>query len=143
MGSHLAVQQLTVIALFMRSHIASAAIACDYTRLEALGRERGTFRFGPGGSASAYWRTEEALGHRPLASLVRLFRLPYAKVGNAYLWPSAARGHPATSAWNALVRAGLLTREQAADQRAHGNVYTGWRAVITGDGDWLSYTFGR
>ena len=132
MSGRVATQGITIRALIVRSRIASYATGCDYERLEALGREHGTFRFGPGASPSAYWRSEEALGHKPLATL-----------GGSYVWPAAAKGHPTPSAWNALVGAGVLSRAQAAGQRAHGNVYTGWRVVITSEGDWLSYTSGH
>jgi hypothetical protein len=143
MSGRVATQGITIRALIVRSQIASYATGCDYERLEELGREHGTFRFGPGASPSAYWRREEALGHKPLGSLVKVLQLPHATLGGSYVWPAAAKGHPTPSAWNALVGAGVLSRAQAAGQRAHGNVYTGWRVVITSEGDWLSFTSGH
>lgn len=143
MSSQIVAQNVTIQAMLVRSQIVSDATGCDYTRLEQLGREHGTFRFGPGSSAQAYWQSQETLGHKPLGSLIRILRLPYTSLGGGYLWPAAAKGHPSAAAWRALVGAGVLTKAEAASQRAHGNVYTGWRAVITPDGDWLSFTLGR
>ena len=142
MSSVIGSQHVTARASFARSLIAAAAASCDYARLEHVGRENGTFRFGPGSSASAYWRHEEELGHRPLASLIRILRLPYALLGGAYVWPSAARPHPSPNDWALLVRAGVLTGAEAAAERSHGNRYTGWRAAVTPDGDWVSFTRG-
>jgi len=143
MSSQIVAQNVTIQAMLVRSQIVSDATGCDYDRLEQLGREHGTFKFGSGSSAAAFWRNQETLGRKPLGSLIRILRQPYASLGGSYLWPAAAKGHPSAAAWSALVRAGILTRAQAATQRAHGNVYAGWRAVITPDGDWLSFTAGR
>lgn len=143
MSNRMAAQDVTIQAMLVRSLIVSDATGCDYERLEKLGREHGTFRFGARGSAATYWRKEEGLGHKPLASLLRILRLPYTMVGGSYVWPAAVKGHPSAATWSALVRAGVLTRAEAAIERTHGNVYRGWRAAITPDGDWVSFTPNR
>jgi hypothetical protein len=128
-----------------RQRIVAAAIACDYAKLERIGRERGSFSFsfGGGSSATAYWRAEEKRGGKPLATLVRILRLPVTRnETRAYAWPSAYTDHPTRADWDALVRAGVLTRAQATAQRTHGNVYYGYRAAIAKNGDWQFFVAG-
>jgi hypothetical protein len=138
-------QKLPAAVASTRQRIASAAVACDFEKLERIGKEKGGFSFTYGGekSAAAYWRAQEARGAKPLATLVKLLRLPVTRneVG-AYAWPSAYTTHPKAADWNALVRAGLITRAQATKSQKSDNIYYGYRAAITRSGDWQFFVAG-
>lgn len=69
--------------------------------------------------------------------------VPYAAEADdstpaTFVWPRVQTGDWATSdeAWQEVVDAGLVTAEEAADMRAAGAGYLGWRLAITGDGTW-------
>ena len=130
---------------FVRGGIAAAAVACDFEKLERIGREQGSFSFTFGGerSAAAYWRAQERRGERPLAILVKILSLPATRneVG-AFAWPSAYTTHPKPADWDALVRAGLVTRAQATKAQRTDNVYYGHRTAITRSGDWQFFIAG-
>jgi hypothetical protein len=129
----------------VRQRIVNAAVACDYATLERIGKEKGGFSFSFGGerSAAAYWRTLEARHARPLALLVAILKLPVTRnESHAYAWPSAYTAHPTLADWNALVRAGVLTRVEADAERRGGNVYYGYRTAITPAGDWQFFIKG-
>ena len=138
-------QKLPPAVASTRQRIASAAVACDFEKLERIGKERGSFSYTFGGerSAAAYWRTQERNGGRPLAILVKILGLPVTRneVG-AFAWPSAYTTHPKPGDWDALVRAGLVTRAQATKSQRMGNVYYGHRTAITRSGDWQFFIAG-
>lgn len=101
-----------------RQVILAHAAACDYAGLERIGRQEGGFRFsfGPGRSAPAYWRAEEARGTHPMASLVQALRGPFLRSrSGVYFWPKTPKGY----------------------------AYTGWRLAITDEGDWQYFVRGR
>ena len=104
-------QKLPRAVASTRQRIASAAVACDFEKLERIGKERGSFTFGGERSAATYWRAQERKGKRPLAILVKILGLPvtHNEVG-AFAWPSAYTTHPKPADWDAVVRAGLVTR---------------------------------
>ncbi len=138
-------QKLPAAVASTRRRIASAAVACDFEKLERIGKEQGGFSFTFGGerSAAAYWRAQERKGERPLAILVKILGLPVTRneVG-AFAWPSAYTTHPKPADWDALVRAGLVTRAQATEWQRSGNVYYGHRTAITRSGDWQFFISG-
>ena len=138
-------QKLPPAVASTRQRIASAAVACDFEKLERIGREKGSlhFSFGSETSAAAYWRAQEGRGEKPLAALVKILKLPAARneVGN-YAWPSAYTAHPKASDWDALVRAGIVTRAQATQAQNSDNVYYGYRTAITRSGDWQFFIAG-
>lgn len=145
MSAKLPAQKLSPQARAMRQRIVAAAVACDYARLQQLGNQgqRLTFSYGGEKSAAAYWRKLEAKGQKPLATLVRILRLPVTRnETGAYAWPSAYRQRPTMRDWDLLVRAGVLTRAQADAQRRHGNVYYGYRTAIRANGDWQFFVAG-
>ena len=145
LSTKLPTQKLSPATAAMRQRIVNAAVACNYARLQQLGNGGQKLQFSYGGekSASAYWRKLEAKGQKPLATLVRILRLPVRRneVG-AYAWPSAYTMHPTKRDWDLLVRGGVLTRTQADNQRLHGNVYYGYRAAIRANGDWQFFVSG-
>jgi hypothetical protein len=138
-------QKLPAAVSATRQRIASAAVACDFEKLERIGREQGgfTFTFGSEKSAAALWRSEESHAGNPLATLVKILKLPVTRneVG-AYVWPSAYTTHPEAADWNALVRAGLITRAAATKAQKSDNVYYGYRAAIARSGDWQFFVAG-
>lgn len=73
-----------------------------------------------------------------------LTQTPYAaeaddSVPATFAWPRVHTGDwaDADEAWQEVVDAGLLTADEAADMRAGGSGYLGWRLGISGDGTWL------
>jgi hypothetical protein len=60
----------------------------------------------------------------------------------AYAWPSAYTAHPKPSDWDALVRAGLVTRAEATKAQKRDNVYYGYRTAITRSGAWQFFIAG-
>ena len=145
LSTKLVAQKLPAAVASTRRRIAAAAVACDFEKLERIGREQGSFSFTFGGerSAAAYWRAQERRGERPLAILVKILSLPATRneVG-AFAWPSAYTTHPKPADWDALVRAGLVTRAQATKAQRTDNVYYGHRTAITRSGDWQFFIAG-
>jgi hypothetical protein len=145
LSANLPAQKLPAAVAAVRQRIASAAVACDFEKLERIGKEKGGFAFTFGGakSAAAHWRAQEAGGAKPLATLVKILGLPVTRneVG-AYAWPSAYTAHPKAADWNALVRAGVLTRAKATKAQQSDNVYYGYRTAITRTGDWQFFVAG-
>jgi hypothetical protein len=145
LSTTLPAQKLPAPVAATRKRIVAAAVACDFAKLERIGKEKGSFSFTYGGakSAAAFWRAEEARGAKPLATLVKILGLPVTRneVG-AYAWPSAYTTHPKPADWNALVRAGLITRAQATKAQKSDNVYYGHRTAITRSGDWQFFVAG-
>jgi hypothetical protein len=138
-------QKVPAAVARVRQRIVNAAVACDYAALERIGKEKGSFSFSFGGerSAAAYWRRLEARRARPLAMLVAILKLPVTRnETRSYAWPSAYTAHPTLADWNALVRAGVLTRVEADAERRGGNVYYGYRTAITPAGDWQFFIKG-
>ena len=138
-------QKLPAAVASTRRRIVEAAVACDFTKLERIGKEQGGFSFSFGGekSAAAYWRSQENNGHKPLAVLVKILGLPVTRnETGSYAWPSAYTTHPKAADWNGLVRAGVITRAEATKARGSGNVYYGYRAAITRSGDWQFFIAG-
>ncbi|MEB3329209.1 MAG: hypothetical protein VKQ33_08270 [Candidatus Sericytochromatia bacterium] len=122
-----------------RTHgaILAAARDCDYDRLERLGREGRpgfTFTFGTERSAAAFWRREEAAGHRFLGRLIRILRLDFGRDGQTYIWPAVFARSATAEDWNALLP--IFGRRQIVTWRDHEG-YTGLRVGIAADGDWL------
>jgi hypothetical protein len=145
LSATLPAQKLPAKVASVRSRIARAAVACDYAALQRIAYEKDgfTFSFGAEGSAAAYWRAQERRGDKPLLKLVRILSLPVTRnEAGAYAWPSAYTTHPTAKDWNAVVRAGVLTRKQADQMRRAGNVYYGYRAAITKSGDWQFFVAG-
>lgn len=72
-----------------------------------------------------------------------LTRTPYAAEADdatpaTFVWPRVHTGDwaDADEAWQEVVEAGLLTADEAAEMRAAGTGYLGWRLGISGDGTW-------
>jgi hypothetical protein len=138
-------QKLPAAVASTRERIFLAATACDFEKLERIGKEKGSFHFSFGNdkSAASFWRAQERRGAEPLATLVKILKLPVTRneVGG-YAWPSAYTAHPRPADWDALVRAGLVTRAQATKAQKSGNVYYGYRTAITRSGDWQFFIAG-
>ena len=145
LSATLPAQQLPAKVASVRTRIAKAAVACNYTALQRIAYERDSFTFSYGSerSAAAYWKQQEARGDRPLARLVKILRLPVTRnEAGAYAWPSAYTTHPKAKDWDALVRAGIYTRAEVTRMRKGGNVYYGYRTAITRGGDWQFFVAG-
>jgi hypothetical protein len=128
-----------------RRRIAAAAVACDFAKLEQMGKEHPGFSFTFGGerSAAAVWRAAETRGAKPLATLVKILALPVTRTAaGAYAWPSAYTAHPKPSDWDALVRAGVVTGAEASKAQKRDNVYYGYRTAITRSGNWQFFIAG-
>jgi hypothetical protein len=141
----LPVQKLPPRVASMRARIARAAVACDYGRLERLARERGRsfeFSFGSGTSPATYWRKlEQSRQGDPLAKLVRILRLPFARYRpGGYAWPSAYRAMPTEADWNALLA--VYSRAEVNRMRRSRIGYFGYRAGISRSGDWQFFVEG-
>jgi hypothetical protein len=145
LSTKLPTQKLPAAVASTRKRIVEAAVACDFAKLERIGKEKGGFNFSYGGekSAAAYWRAEEARGAKPLVTLVKILGLPVTRnEAGAYAWPSAYTTHPKPADWNALVGAGLITRAEATKAQKRDNVYYGYRTAITRSGDWQFFVAG-
>ena len=138
-------QKLPPRVASMRTRIARAAVACDYAGLERLARERGRsfeFSFGGGSSPAAYWRQlEQSRQDDPLAKLLKILRLPYARYRlGGYAWPSAYRAKPTEADWKALLA--VYSRAEVNRFRRSGIGYYGYRAGIARSGDWQFFVAG-
>lgn len=145
LSTRLPAQKLPAAVASARRRIVEAAVACDFTKLERIGKEQGGLSFGFGGekSAAAYWRSQESKGRKPLAVLVKILGLPVTRnETGSYAWPSAYTAHPKAADWDALVRGGVLTRAEATKSQRSGNVYYGYRTAITRSGDWQFFIAG-
>jgi hypothetical protein len=129
----------------LRLRIVAAARRCDYAALERIGNEGGTklaFSYGGYRSAAAYWKALERTGAKPapMAALVKIFAMPWARNEGFYVWPSAHRRHPTERDWQALR---TLYSAAQIEQMRHGGIgYIGYRAGITPAGDWVYFISG-
>lgn len=145
LSTRLPAQTLPTTVASARRRIVEAAVACDFAKLERIGKEQGglSFSFGGEKSAAAYWRSQESKGRKPLALLVKILGLPVTRnETGSYAWPSAYTAHPKAADWDALVRSGVLTRAEASKSQRNGNVYYGYRTAITRSGDWQFFIAG-
>jgi hypothetical protein len=131
----------------VRRRVFDAAVACDYETLEQIALEQGegfTFSYGGGASAAEYWRTlEEAGTDEPMRILATILTLPFTRnESGSYAWPTAYQESPSEADWQALVDAGISTREQVDQMKAQGTGYLGYRTAITADGDWQFFVAG-
>lgn len=128
-----------------RKAIFQAALACDYDTLGSLASQDGfNYTFGETGDPAAYWRRveQEKQQDMPMATLVRILSLPYARNElKWYAWPSAYQEHPSAADWQALVDAHLYPADEVAQMRAAGS-YLGWRTAIRPDGAWMFFVAG-
>ena len=139
-------QELPAEVTDVRKRIFDAAIACDYDTLRQIALEKGagfTFSYGGEADASDYWRSLEEEGtEKPMRALATILTLPYTRnESGSYAWPTAYSERPTEEAWQALVDAGLYSREQI-DTMKTGGSYLGWRTAITADGDWQFFVAG-
>jgi len=132
----------------VRQRVFGAAVACDYDTLEQIALEEGegfTFSYGagPDDSAAAHWRDLEETGaEEPMRVLATILTLPSARnESGSYAWPTAYSEAPTDEAWQALVDAGLYSREEI-DSMMAGGMYLGYRTAITADGDWQFFVAG-
>src|SRR4051812_3269877 len=135
MSTRLPAQKLPKAVAAMRQRIVNLAVTCDYAGLQRLGNQGQdlAFSYGQATSAAAYWKNLERLKGYPLATLVRILRLPVTRnEARWYAWPSAYTAHPTLRDWNLLVSSGVLTQKQAKAERAHGS-YLGYRLAIRPD----------
>jgi hypothetical protein len=131
-----------------RRAILEAAVSCDFDRLESLALE-GTTAFAYGSEDSlgpaAHWRALEAVGEEPIARLVRILDLPWARETYeleprvSYLWPSAFRD--GATGFDLMALEGHYSGEEIARFIEQGS-YTGARAGITEEGDWWFFIAG-
>lgn len=120
-----------------------AALRCDEQLLATAAAESATtLTFGeadpyeffglPEGDDRIYWVIATLLTQTPHAA--------QADDSNpaTFVWPRVHTGDwaEADEAWQEVVDAGLLTADEAADMRAGGSGYLGWRLGISGDGTW-------
>jgi hypothetical protein len=134
----------------MRADIVEAAVHCDYEGLDLLaldGSPTFNYSFGepsesPGARPGAYWEEQEERDEPVLATMVRLFRLPYAQttIDEAiFVWPSAAGEGPSDEDWAAVEREfGIRTVEGWRSPEG----YLGPRIGVTTRGDWIFYVAG-
>ena len=129
-----------------RRAIATAAIACDYPTLEALGGTDLNTSFGGGGFQNIpLW---EGQGEGQLGTLIELFDTPFATqdfedLPRYYVWPSAF----VYDSWEEIPPADLealrtVYTEEELDQIAAFGSYAGWRIGITEDGEWRFFVAG-
>ncbi|HUH16003.1 MAG TPA: hypothetical protein VML35_08980 [Gaiellaceae bacterium] len=142
-------QDLPAEVAEVRQRVFDAAVACNYDTLEQIALERGegfTFSFGGGDSAAAFWRDVEEAGTEeplPMRALAQILALPYTRnEAGSYAWPTAYDESPEEADWQALVDAGLYSREELELMQTQGTGYLGYRTAITPDGDWQFFTAG-
>ena len=133
-----------------RRSIVAAATACDFDRLADLALAgRFTYSFGDSGEPGAHWRREEVTGN-PLQVLVELLNRPSGRrpagdthTRTQYVWPRAY----AYDTWAEVpadARAELEPIYGPADFENFERFgsYSGYRAGISTDGDWLFFVAG-
>jgi hypothetical protein len=128
-----------------RDAIVAAAHARDYGALEAL-LDPATFSysFGEEGDPIGYWRELEDVGEVPILGdyLPGFLAMPFAKLGDIYVWPSVHAKLPKT--WipqDTDPLASFYTQEELESFRQLGS-YLGWRVGIREDGTWLYFVSG-
>lgn len=128
----------------MRAAIARAAVRCDFAELQRL-TERGDTPFtymlaGDPGEPGTFWQHEEARGAHPLLAMVRLLKMPCARMngGLQYVWPSAYQDEPRAADWGAL---GTLYSQDAVKHYQQVG-YLGYRLGIGQTGEWLYFVQG-
>jgi len=130
-----------------RRAIATAAIACDFVALEALGGSDLNTSFGGGGFDNIpRWEVEGT--YPALELLVELFDTPYATqdfedLPRYYVWPSAF----VYDSWEEIPPADLealrsIYTDEELDQIAGFGSYALWRIGITEDGQWRFFVAG-
>lgn len=133
----------------VRDAVVRAAVSCDYEGLAALTAPLFTYSFGASDDPAGHWRDQESRGgdHLPLEMLVEILGLPVIRYGNDgtdyYTWPSAT---PYPS-WDEVPQpdkeALLAVYDQSElDSFEQYGSYIGYRAVITGEGDWIVFVAG-
>jgi hypothetical protein len=152
--ARVAPQALPAAVAAMRERIVAAAVACDTAALERLALEGPvgfSFSFGaPPGGPAEHWRRQEAEGDaRPLAKLVRVLAAPHRRIDHdgeqLYVWPSTFGVEaPTAEDWKAIdgVYAPEEIARMQADTERFGIGYLGYRAGITGSGDWIYFIAG-
>jgi len=124
-----------------RQEIATAAVACDYDRLQAIALEQDGFTYSYGGETSAadFWAGEEERGEQPLKILVESLRQPGHEYQGNWVWPRAYTDAPTDADWAAL--SGLYSQDEITSWRETGQ-YLGYRVGITPKGDWQYFVSG-
>lgn len=131
-----------------RRSIVAAATACDFDLLAEVAEAGATFTysFGDSGDPAAHWRREEADGD-PLRVLVELLNRPSGRRSGGgeaqYVWPRAY----AYDTWDEVqpdARAELepIYGPEDFENFARFGSYSGYRAGISAEGDWLFYVAG-
>lgn len=133
-----------------RRRIAEAAEACDFRALAAIaeeGEEEFTYSFGDRGDAAGFWKAQEAAGGEPMRFMVELLERPYRAVEDQrpayYAWPSAFT----YDSWDEVPRADrealkpLYDEDEFARFERFGG-YSGYRVVISGEGEWMAFVAG-
>jgi hypothetical protein len=128
-----------------REAIASAAQTLDYDRLETLlDPQNFSYSFGESGKPIAYWRRLEREAEVPILGdfLPTVLNGPWAKRGDAYVWPSVHGDPP--SEWTAEERKWLRTlySQEEIKQFEKAGGYLGYRAGIREDGTWIFFIAG-
>lgn len=123
--------------------VLDAALRCDEQLLATAAEESGTtLSFGDVDPYEFFGLPED--DERVYGVIVTLLtELAHAAEADdstpaRFVWPRVHSGDwaDADEAWQEVVDAGLLTDDEAAEMRAAGSGYLGWRLGITGDGDW-------
>jgi hypothetical protein len=128
-----------------RDAIVTAARARDYEGLAALlDPEAFTYSFGEDGDPIGYWRELEDVGEVPILGdyLPGFLAMPFAKLGDIYVWPSVHAKLPKTwTPQDTDPLASFYTPEEIESFRQLDS-YLGWRAGIREDGTWLYFVSG-
>lgn len=140
-----------------RTWILDGALRCDLDALEELALEgEGGFAysFGVEKSPAKFWRMLEKLpesqlgGPKPMEALVAILNLSYCEEhvptpsGDEriiYAWPSVQCADRTDEDWDALED--LYSKKQVRQMREF-DLYLGYRAGITEDGDWIYFIAG-
>ena len=121
--------------------IRTAALACDYESLAAIGGDTLTVSFGAVDDPAAYWQRLEKDGATPppMASLVQLLGGAHATDSNGTIvWPAVHVDRDGEASWQQVAE--IYGPEQTEEFRTHG--YLGYRVGIAPDGTWQYFVAG-
>jgi len=130
------------IVASVRAEIVRAAVACDYSALDAI---PGPVKYSFGGeteSPGTYWKKQEAGGSPVLSFLVKMLNLNFAEYQGNFVWPRAYQDKPSDADWTELQ--GLYTQKQIDEWRnqTYGTGYIGYRVGISPSGEWQFFVEG-
>ena len=139
------VRDLPPLVESKRLAILKASLAYDYNALNALiDKKNFKYTLGPPfQSPVAYWRFLETKGEDPIGVLAKILKMDYMKEEEIYIWPYFF-GRKLNTLSDADIKAlkTICTEEDIGDMMEDG-FYSGYRAAIDINGNWILYLGGE